>query len=46
MPTENNENGTHPETTDQKPEIGMFGQRLEHDIRLTHGAVARQREDR
>ena len=46
VPAKNNKNGTHTEAADQQSEIGMFGQRLEHDIRLTHRAVTRQREDR
>jgi hypothetical protein len=46
MPAKNDENSTYTETTDQKSEIGVFGQRLEHDTRLTHAAVTRQREDR
>jgi hypothetical protein len=46
MPAENDENRTHTEATDQKSEIGVFGQRLEHATRFTQRAVGRQREDR
>ena len=46
VPAKNDENSTHTEAADQKSEIGVFGQRLEHDTRLTHRAVTRQREDR
>jgi hypothetical protein len=45
MPAENDENSTHAETTDEKPEIGVFSQRLEHATRFTQRAAARQRED-
>ena len=45
LPAKNDKNSAHTEAADQKSEIGMFGQRLEHDIRLTHGGLSRQRED-
>ena len=45
MPAENDENSTHAKTTDEKSEIGVFSQRLEHATRFTQRAAGRQRED-
>src|SRR6202012_2964549 len=45
MPAENDENSTRTETTDEKSEIGVFGQSLEHATRFTQRAAGRQRED-
>jgi hypothetical protein len=45
MPAEDDENSTHAQSTDEKAEIGVFSQRLEHATRFTQRAVGRQRED-
>jgi hypothetical protein len=44
LPPENDEYCADAEATDQETEIGVFGQRLKHDIRLAHELPTRQRE--
>jgi hypothetical protein len=44
LPPKDDEYRADTEATDQETEIGVFGQKLKHDIRLAHEPPARQRE--
>ena len=44
LPPKDDEYCADAEATDQETEIGVFGQKLKHDIRLAHDLPTRQRE--